>query len=112
MKTKVAIELRRAAYEYAVDVCARPVIIAAREIGCTTGAHLAAFLNDVGVHPPHGESWTKNSANRAVGHLIKKGLIKWARHRGKRKPALEAKREAQFEKATRLCRVSERYAGH
>lgn len=110
MKTHAATELRRAEYEYAVEVRARRAIMAARETGCTTGAHLAAFLNEVGVRPPFGHKWTKNSANRAVLHLVKKGLLKWARHRGKRKPALEARRKANFDKAARSCRLRERRA--
>jgi len=95
--------LRRAEYEFAVDV-ALPVILYARAAGNTTGEHLASFLNKVGVRAPKGDVWTKNSANRAVANLVKRGLLKWSRHRGKRNPTLEAKRIKSFSTAWRACR--------
>ncbi len=107
--------LRRAEYAYAVEECALPVIQVARGIGITTGEQLARFLNAVGVNAPNGGveakvssgQWTKNSANRAVEYLVKKKLLVWNRHRGKRKPALEAMRKAYFEEAVKMCQKVE-----
>jgi hypothetical protein len=115
MQTEVVHEIRKAGYEFAVVDCALPIILIARDIGCTTGEHLAEFLNAVGVLVPNGGfseaevafcgEWTKNSANRAVSYLIKAHKLKWHRHRGKRKPALEAKRKACFHEAAAYAKV-------
>lgn len=111
--TEAVTELRNSAYEYAVVDCALPVILDARLAGCTTGEHLADFLNAVGVLAPNGGytdatvsagQWTKNSANRAVQYLIDHGLLDWPRHRGKRNPFLEAKRVSGFAKAAKASR--------
>jgi hypothetical protein len=109
MRTEGVLAVRKAEYKYAVEECALPVIIAAREVGCTTGEHLAQFLNAVGVLAPTQKAWTKNSANRAVQHLMKHGLLQWHRHRGKRSPFLEIKRITCFAKAVKACRKKEGY---
>lgn len=112
MRTEGVLAVRKAEYQYAMEECALPVIRAARDIGCTTGEHLAEFLNAVGVLAPNEEAWTKNSANRAVQYLVSHGLLKWHRHRGKRNPALEIKRLASFDEAVKACRKKEGYASH
>jgi hypothetical protein len=115
MQTEVVHEVRKDEYAFAVVYCALPIILIAREIGCTTGEHLAEFLNAVRVPVPNGGfskaevafcgEWTKNSANRAVHYLIKAGKLEWHRHRGKRKPALEAKRKACFHEAVAYAKI-------
>ena len=121
MGTEAVAELRNSAYEYAVVDCALPVILDARKAGCTTGEHLAAFLNAVGVLAPNGGytdatvsagKWTKNSANRAVQYLVSHGLLEWPRHRGKRNPDLEAKRIKGFKKAVVACRKKEGFSAN
>lgn len=117
-KTDAVHALRRANYFGVVVEEALPVILVARMSGCTTGEHLARFLNAVGVHAPNGGveakvssgKWTKNSANRAVEYLIRRKLIIWSRHRGKRNPAMEALRKAYFAEAVKMCRKVEGYA--
>lgn len=116
-KTDAVHALRRANYFGVVVEEALPVIQVARMIGCTTGEHLARFLNVVGVNAPNGGvsakvssgKWTKNSANRAVQHLVEKKLLIWRRHRGKRSPALEVLRFELFETAVKVCREKEGY---
>lgn len=103
MKTKAVAALRRGEYEFVADA-ALDVVVCARAAGNTTGEHLAAFMNAVGIAAPKEAVWTKNSANRVVLNLIKRGLLKWPRHRGKRNPAVEAKRKASFWAAVRACR--------
>lgn len=114
-KTDAVHEIRRLSYAYAVVDCALPVICIARGIGCTTGEQLAQFLNAVGVLAPNGgieggnstTKWTKNSANRAVEYLVKKKLLVWSRHRGKRNPTLETLRKTYFTEAVKMCRKVE-----
>jgi hypothetical protein len=116
-KTDEVHTIRRGEYAFAVEECALPVILLARGIGCTTGEHLARFLNAVGVNAPNGGvsakvssgKWTKTSANRAVQHLARKKLITWSRHRGKRNPTMEALRLDLFETAVKVCREAEGY---
>ena len=85
------------------------MICVARGIGITTGQQLAQFLNRVGVRPFQEPAWTKNSANRAVEYLVKKKLLVWPRHRGKRNPTLETMRKTYFAEAVKMCRKVERY---
>jgi hypothetical protein len=109
MGTEGVLAVRNAEYRYAVEECALPVIRAARKIGCTTGEHLAQFLNAVGVLAPNEPAWTKNAANRAVAHLVAHGHLKWPRHRGRRNPELESKRIANFKATVRAVRKKEGY---
>jgi hypothetical protein len=107
MRTEGVLAVRKAEYHFAVVEAALPVIRHAMKIGCTTGEHLAEFLNAVGVSPYHEAQWTKNSANRAVQYLVKHGHLDWPRHRGKRNPHLELMRKTLFAKAVKACRKKE-----
>ena len=94
-KLTVTVSRRHAAYLARVQL-ALPYLKMARSIGCTTGGHYSAFLNIVGVPAFDGGLWSVRVVNRLIKYAQDHGLIDWHRHRGKRNPAVEAKRIRLF----------------
>ncbi len=73
MRTETATAVRRAHYEAAIRI-ALPHINAARKEGAKCARHLANYLNNHDVEPPHNSVWTESAVLRCLRRLKQLGL--------------------------------------